>query len=68
MSERKHWKAEEKLALISEIKDKGHVVETCRRGYIFRSSQNNGKYCNDGHYHRENMQASMRVQAHAITK
>ena len=27
MSERKHWKAEEKLALINEIKDKGHVVE-----------------------------------------
>ena len=30
MSERKHWKAEEKLALINEIKEKGHVVETCR--------------------------------------
>ena len=31
MSERKHWKAEEKLSLINEIKDKGHVVETCRK-------------------------------------
>ena len=31
MSERKHWKAEEKLALINEIKDKGHVVETWRK-------------------------------------
>ena len=30
MSERKHWKAEEKLALINEIKDKGHVVEVQR--------------------------------------
>ena len=31
MSERRHWKAEEKLALISEIRDKGHVVEACRK-------------------------------------
>ena len=31
MSERKHWKAEEKLALINKIKDKSHVVETCRK-------------------------------------
>ena len=31
MSERRHWKAEEKLALINEIKDKGRVVETCRK-------------------------------------
>ena len=31
MSERRHWKAEEKLALINEIKDKGHVVETCKK-------------------------------------
>ena len=30
LSERKHWKAEEKLAIINEIKDKGHVVEICR--------------------------------------
>ena len=27
MSERKHWKAEEKFALINEIKDKGQVVD-----------------------------------------
>ena len=31
MSEPKRWKAEEKLVLISEIKDKGHVVESCRK-------------------------------------
>lgn len=31
MSDRKHWKAEEKLALINEVKEKGQVVETCRR-------------------------------------
>ena len=31
MSERKHWKAEEKLALISEIREHEHVVETCRK-------------------------------------
>ncbi len=31
MSERRHWKAEEKLALINEIRNKGHVVETCRK-------------------------------------
>ena len=31
MSERKHWKAEEKLALINEVKEKRQVVETCQR-------------------------------------
>ena len=31
MSERKNFKTEEKLALINEIKDKGRVVETCRK-------------------------------------
>ena len=31
MPERKHWKAEEKLALIKETEDKGYVVETCRK-------------------------------------
>ena len=31
MSERKHWKAEEKLAPINEIRENGHVVETCRK-------------------------------------
>lgn len=31
MSERKHWKAEEKLALINEIREHGHVIETCRK-------------------------------------
>ena len=31
MTERRRWKAEEKLALINEIKEKGQVVETCRR-------------------------------------
>ena len=29
MTERRRWKAEEKLALINEIKKKGQVVETC---------------------------------------
>ena len=32
MSERRHWKAEEKLALINEIRNKGHVVETWKYG------------------------------------
>ncbi len=31
MTERKHRKAEEKIALINEIRDKGNVVETCRK-------------------------------------
>ena len=31
MPKRKHWKAEAKLALINEIKQNGHVVETCRK-------------------------------------
>ena len=31
MSERNHWKAEEKLALINEVKEKGQVVKTCWR-------------------------------------
>ena len=31
MTERRRWKAEEKLALISEIKEKGQIVETCRK-------------------------------------
>ena len=31
MSERKYWKAEEKLALINEIKERGHVVKTYRK-------------------------------------
>ena len=31
MSERRHWKAEEKLALINEIRDYGLVVETYRK-------------------------------------
>jgi hypothetical protein len=31
MSERKLWKAEEKLGLINETKDKGNAVETCRK-------------------------------------
>ena len=31
MFERRHWKAEETLTLINEIKDKHHVVETCRK-------------------------------------
>ena len=31
MTERRQWKAEEKLALINEIKEKGQVVETCRK-------------------------------------
>ena len=31
MTERRRWKAEEKLALINEIKEKGQVVETCRK-------------------------------------
>ncbi|OWP57489.1 MAG: hypothetical protein B2I17_00270 [Thermoplasmatales archaeon B_DKE] len=31
MTERRRWKAEEKLALISEIREKAQVVETCRK-------------------------------------
>ena len=31
MTERRRWKSEEKLALINEIKENGHVVETCRK-------------------------------------
>ena len=31
MTERRRWKSEEKLALIKEIKENGHVVETCRK-------------------------------------
>ena len=28
---RRYWKAEEKLAIINEIREKGHVLETCRK-------------------------------------
>ena len=28
---RRYWKAEEKLALIKEIENGGHVIETCRK-------------------------------------
>jgi len=31
MTERRRWKAEEKLAVIKEIKDTNKVVETCRK-------------------------------------
>ena len=31
MTERRLWKPEEKLALINEIKEKGQIVETCRK-------------------------------------
>ena len=30
MTERRKWKAEEKLAIIKEIMENGKVVETCR--------------------------------------
>ena len=31
MTERRKWKAEEKLAIIKEIKENGKVVEICRK-------------------------------------
>ena len=31
MTNRRRWNSEEKLALINEIKQNGHVVETCRK-------------------------------------
>jgi transposase-like protein len=31
MTERRRWKAEEKLAIIKEVKENGKVVETCRK-------------------------------------
>ena len=31
MSERRKWKAEEKLAIIKEIEDTGKIIETCRK-------------------------------------
>ena len=31
MTERRRWKAEEKLALINEIREKGQIAETCRK-------------------------------------
>ena len=31
MTERRRWKAEEKLPLINEIREKGQIVETCRK-------------------------------------
>ena len=31
MTERRRWKAEEKLAIIKEVKEKDKVVETCRK-------------------------------------
>lgn len=31
MTERRRWKSEEKLAIIKEVKEKGTVVETCRK-------------------------------------
>jgi len=31
MTERRIWKAEEKLAIIKEVKENGKVVETCSK-------------------------------------
>ena len=31
MTDRRRWKAEEKLPNIKEVKDKGKVVETCQK-------------------------------------
>ena len=31
MTDRRRWKAEEKLAIIKEVKENGKVVETCRK-------------------------------------
>lgn len=31
MTERRRWKAEEKLAIIKEVKENNRVVETCRK-------------------------------------
>ena len=31
MSGRRQWKAEVKLALINEIRENGHIIETCRK-------------------------------------
>ena len=39
MGERRKWKAEEKLAIIKEIEEKGKVIETCRKYSI-----SNGMY------------------------
>jgi len=31
MTDRRKWKAEEKLAIIKDVKENGKVVETCRK-------------------------------------
>ena len=40
MTERRRWRAEEKLAIIKEVKESGRIVETCWKYFI-----DPGMYC-----------------------
>ena len=53
MTERRKRKAEEKLAIIKEIEEKGKVVETCRRysvdpGTYYKWKESYGPFGSDG--------------------
>ena len=60
MKERRRWKAEEKLAIIKEVKKNGRIVETCRKysidpGMYYRWKESYDSFCIDGlkpHYRR----------------
>ena len=60
MTDRRRWKAEEKLPNIKEVKDKGKVVETCQKysvdpGMYYKQKESYDTFGLDGlkpHYRR----------------
>jgi transposase-like protein len=53
MTVRRRWKAEEKLAIIKEIKEGGKVVDTCREysvdpGMYYRWKDSYNKFGSEG--------------------
>ena len=60
MTERRRWKAEEKLAIIKKIKENNKVVETCRKysidpGMYYKGKESYDTFGLDGlkpHYRR----------------
>jgi len=66
MTERRRWKAEEKLAIIKDVKENGKVVETCRKysvdpGMYYKWKESYDTFGLDGlkpHYRR--METGMR--------
>ena len=66
MTERRKWKAEEKLAIIKEVKENGRIVETCRKysidpGMYYRWKESYDSFGLDGlKLHCRRMEQGMR--------